>query len=97
MRISFERTGGVAGVRLACTLDTTALAPAEAARLEHLVDRAGLAALPPAALPPAAPPEPDRFEYRLEVDGRAFSFGERQVRAALRPLLAALLDQARGS
>ena len=91
MRISFERTGGVAGVRLACTIDTATLAPAEGARLEHLVARARLE-----ALPPAAPPEPDRFEYRLEVDGRAFSFGERQVGAALRPLLAALLDLARG-
>jgi hypothetical protein len=91
MRISFERSGGFAGVRLACEVDTSSLPPAEAAQLEHLVARAGLD-----ALPPMAPTDPDRFEYRLEVDGRTFTFGERQVRAALRPLLAALLDRARG-
>lgn len=91
MRISLERSGGFAGVRLACTVDTSSLPPAEAARLEHLVARAGLDALPPTAIN-----EPDRFEYRLEVDDQTFTFGERQVRAALRPLLAELLDRARG-
>jgi len=65
MQIELERTGGVAGMRFAATVDTETLTTDEAAKVRRLVDDSKFFSLP-ARLSVAAP-GPDRFHYRLTV------------------------------
>lgn len=65
MQIELERTGGVAGIRFAATVDTETLATDEAARLRQLVDDSNFFSLP--ARLSASAPGPDRFHYRFTV------------------------------
>lgn len=96
MRVTFSRSGGVAGVTLRCSLDTDAMEPEEAQRFEALVEASGLRSMAP-TLPV---PETDRFQYLLDVawsprEANVYVFGESQVPARLRPLLDRLTDEAR--
>jgi hypothetical protein len=94
-RIELTRSGGLAGVATHAALDSTELAPAEAARVEGHLDAVDLDAL--AATRPATGP-PDTFRYRLKVDrgGRTHEveLGESQVPDGLRPLIAHLSSRA---
>ena len=66
MRISFERTGGFAGIRLATTVDSAALSPEEAAQLRTLVDNAKFFSLPARIKTTAS--GADRFQYTVTVE-----------------------------
>lgn len=66
MKITVSRSGGVGGIRLARSIDTAQLDPAEAGPLEGLVGAAGFFELPEVLRGPSA--RPDRYEYRLEVE-----------------------------
>ncbi len=94
MRISFVRTGGIAGIRLARDFDTDDLPPAQASELQQLVDSARFFDLPD--IPPPAARIPDSLEYRISVsDGartRAFVVAEHSVPADLRPLITYLVS-----
>ncbi len=98
VRITFARSGGVAGLCLACTVDTAELDDATRRRLlEQLagLDLPSLAQAPP----PPGRPVPDRFSYDLVVEtgGERFdlSYGERGLPDGLRPLVQDLLERSR--
>ena len=66
MRITVERSGGVANVRRTVTVDAEALAADRAVELRRLVDAAELATFPENPTPLSG--RPDRFIYRLTVE-----------------------------
>ncbi|MGA7932970.1 MAG: protealysin inhibitor emfourin [Kovacikia sp.] len=96
MRISFERSGGFAGISLTTTVDTATLTPAEGSQLRQVVEVADFFLLP-AEIP--SPAQPDRFQYRLTVEEgnrhHTVTMGESAVPGTLRPLLDWLLNAAR--
>jgi emfourin len=89
------RTGGVAGVRLATTVDSATLAAREREWLERRIAESGLDRLPEKPAKAA----PDRFLYRLTVEGpgaaRSVVVGEDDVADTLRPLVEWLVARAR--
>jgi hypothetical protein len=88
-RVSFERTGGFAGLHLSTTVDSQALDEAEAAQLEHEIEAAGFFVLPSRIHSSGG--GVDRFEYRITVEkqGRehAVEVGESALPDSLRPLI----------
>lgn len=96
MRVSFERTGGFAGIPMTTTVDAATLPPAEASQLRTLVEAANFFALPP-QLPSAA--QPDRFQYQITVEEgdrqHTVTFGEAAMPGTLRPLVERLMEQTR--
>jgi len=97
MHIEFERSGGVAGIRLATTVDTDTLSADEAAGVRTLVDDADFFNLPGRLT--TSSPGADRFAYRITVrsPGRSHTVdvGEGAAPASLRPLLDWLMSAAR--
>jgi hypothetical protein len=65
MKITFLRTGGFAGLRLALDLDTNAMDGRIASELTELVHAAGFYELP--ARISSSSPGRDRFQYQLRV------------------------------
>ncbi len=98
MKIEYERTGGVAGMRMAATIDSDRLSPEEARQLEQNLAAARFFDLPAA---PAAPggTGADRFHYRISVEsaGRkhTIDFGEAAMPESLQPLVRQLTLLAR--
>jgi len=66
MRITFERTGGLAGMTVSGEVDTASLPPEEAQALREMVEAAGVFDLPSKPASPA--PGADRFRYTLTVE-----------------------------
>lgn len=97
MHITFERSGGFAGLTLQSSVDTSALPPDEANALEQAIREADFFALP-AASPPGR--GADQFQYAISVEEgdrrHSVSLGESSVPPALKPLIGQLLDRARG-
>ncbi|MBD2413058.1 hypothetical protein FACHB389_02080 [Nostoc calcicola FACHB-389] len=89
MRISFERTGGFAGISKKTTVDTAELPANEANTLKRLVEAADLFGLPEQITSPN--PQSDRFQYKLTVEdnGRqhTVTVGEAALPGTLRPLI----------
>ena len=66
MRLTLTRSGGFAGLmRPPVTLDTSTLPPAEARKIESLLESAQFFQLPSVG---AAPTQPDRFQFTLTVE-----------------------------
>lgn len=97
MRISFERTGGFAGISKITTVDTTTLAPQEADVLSRLVEVADFFKLPAKITSPH--PQSDRFQYKLtlEDNGQQHTVvvSEAVLPGTLRPLIEWLGEIAR--
>ena len=97
MKVTFTRTGGVAGMRLAAALDSEALSPQEAKRLRKLIDAASFFEQPEAFKSPA--PAVDRFQYSVVVEEgerrKKIDLDESAVPEALRPLLDFLMERVR--
>jgi len=97
MRISFERTGGFAGIRLTTIVDPATLPIEEANHLRQLVEAADFFHLPATIISPT--PQADRFQYRLTVEekGRQHTVkvSEQAAPDALKPLIEWLVDAAR--
>lgn len=97
MKISFEQTGGIAGMRFTTAVDTSALPPEEAKKLRQMVDDADLFNLPARIVSPR--PQPDRFQYKLQVQesGRqhTVTVSEEAMPTGLAPLVKWLGDEAR--
>ncbi|MBD1898297.1 protealysin inhibitor emfourin [Coleofasciculus sp. FACHB-129] len=97
MRISFERTGGFAGMRLTKVFDITTLPANEANQLRLLIDAADFFDLPAAIA--SNTPQPDRFQYKLTVEENTQQHtvlvSESAVPGNLRPLLEWLMAAAR--
>ena len=97
MRITFERTGGIAGMRLTHSLTSSALPDADAAELKRLVDASRFFDL--AAHEVVTSAGSDRFSYAIAIDegGRSHTVhvGEAEAPATLRPLIGWLTTAAR--
>ncbi|WP_193200084.1 protealysin inhibitor emfourin [Nostoc sp. MG11] len=89
MRISFERTGGFAGISKKKTFDTATLPPNEAQELPRLVEAADLFKLPERITSPSA--QSDRFQYKLTVEDNGMqhtvTVSEAALPGTLRPLI----------
>lgn len=96
MKLSFVRTGGFGGIRLALDLDTAELPAEEAARLLKLIEQVG-GQLRDA---PRSRPAPDRFQYELTFEWKpgqreTHTWCEPDVPASARPLIEQLTVMAR--
>jgi len=89
MRISFERTGGFAGITKKTTVDTAELPANEAKTLLQLVEAADLFRLPERITSPS--PQSDRFQYKLTVEDNGkqhtVTVSEAGLPGTLRPLI----------
>jgi hypothetical protein len=98
MRIQFERQGGYAGLRLAYGTELEALPAQAAAELRALIEAAGLLDTPCPFTSASSAGPPDVMSYRLTVhDGEHacdLTFNDVTAPAALRPLLARLVELA---
>jgi hypothetical protein len=67
MKLTLTRSGGFAGlVRPPVTLDTSTLPPAEAQKIESLLESARFFQLPSTRA--TTPAQPDRFQFTLTVE-----------------------------
>ena len=97
MRMTFERTGGFAGISITKVVDTTTLPDNEAKQLRQLVDAAAFFHLPASIT--SNTPQPDRFEYQLTVEDNGkqhtVEVSEQAVPKTLKPLIEWLMAAAR--
>jgi hypothetical protein len=99
MRFVLSRVGGVAGIpQPPLVVDTAALPPEVAARLEALVQRAGFFGLAPELAPARATPDAFGHSLTVSAEGRehTVSFEAGSAPAALRELVATIRAVARG-
>ncbi len=89
MRISFQRTGGFAGITKTTTVDTATLPPHEADVMPRLVAAADLFKLPEQIT--SSHPQSDRFQYKLTVEDEGkqhtVTVSESAMPGTLRPLI----------
>lgn len=89
MDVSFERTGGFAGIRLKANFTSERLAPGDAAELRKLITAADFFNLP--AEFPAAAPKPDQYLYVVTVTMEGKSHTVKTTEEAAPPALKYLL------
>lgn len=89
MRISFERTGGFAGISRKKTVDTASIPANEADQLPSLVEAADFFNLPEKIT--ASTTQPDRFQYKLTIEDEkrehTVTVSETALPGTLRPLI----------
>ncbi len=97
LRISFERSGGFAGITIKTTVDEKDLAPDEAQTIRQLVEEADVFNLPRKIVPRS--PRSDRFQYELSLEesGRkhTVTMSEEVLPEKLRPLIEWLVEKSR--
>ncbi|HKN34216.1 MAG TPA: protealysin inhibitor emfourin [Terriglobales bacterium] len=97
MHIAFQRTGGFAGMRTGCEINTENLSPEEATQVAAWVDAANFFSLPEVSRSGGA----DQFQYKISIekDGRKHTVetDERATPASLSPLVKWLMAAARRS
>ena len=97
MRISLERTGGFAGIKVQRVVDSKDLLPAEAKRLTALLKKARFFELPTEL--GGESPGVDRFHYKLTVENddgtRTIEASDASIPDGMRPLID-WLSHARG-
>ncbi len=97
LRISIERTGGVAGTTVRTTIDAKDLSLEEGQKLGQMVEEADFFNLPTKITPRS--PRPDRFRYKLTVEEdtrkHMVMVSEEVMPAKLRPLVKWLIEKAR--
>jgi hypothetical protein len=97
LRITFERTGGFAGITISANVNADDLTAGEADELRRLIKEADFFNLPSAIAPHE--PHPDRFQYEVTVqdDGRLHTVkvSEEVMPETLRPLIRWLSEKAR--
>ena len=97
MRISFERSGGFAGITMKTAVEEKDLTPDEAQKLRQLVEEADFFNSPGKIA--SRSPQPDRFQYelRLEEKGRqhTVTMSEEAMPAKLKPLVNWLMEKSR--
>ncbi len=90
MHIQFERSGGIAGIRLTHSVSSEVLPAEEEKKLAELVEAARFFELP--ATMRAMEPGADRFQYKISVETEqgkhTVQVDEVAVPAQLQPLLA---------
>lgn len=99
MRIEFERSGGLMGRTVACSVDTETMPADEARELRELVEQADFFSLPES--PPGSAAQSDQFSYtiRIELEERSHTVttSDDAAPSALVPLLDRLSRTARRS
>jgi hypothetical protein len=89
MRVHFERSGGFAGLRMSCTIDSDELPDDEAHALREEIEQASFFNLPHRLFEPAV--GADRFQYEVSVDmgerEHTVEVGEAAMPDSLRPLI----------
>ena len=97
MRISFERSGGFAGITTKTVVDEKDLAPDEGQKLRQLVEGTDFFNLSKKIMPRS--PRPDHFQYELSLEesGRqhTVTMSEETLPEKLRPLIKWLMEKAR--
>jgi hypothetical protein len=97
LRITFERSGGFAGITISTTVNTDDLSISEADELRRLIEEADFFNQPAVIAPHE--PHPDRFQYEVTVqdDGRLHTImvSEEVMPENLRPLIRWLSEAAR--
>jgi hypothetical protein len=97
LRISFERSGGFAGITMKTAVDEKDLAPGEAQKLRQLVEEADFFNSPGKIV--SRSPHPDRFQYELKLEekGRqhAVTVSEEALPQKLKPLVNWLMEKSR--
>ena len=97
LRITFERTGGFAGIVISTTINADELTSSEADELRRLIEKADFFNLPAVIAPHE--PHPDRFQYEVTVqdDGRLHTVmvSEEVMPENMRPLIRWLSEAAR--
>ncbi len=97
MRISFERSGGFAGITTKTTIDEADLTPDEAQTLRQLVEEADFFNWPRKRIPRS--PHPDRFQYELKVEENdrqyTVTISEEALPQRLKPLVHWLTKKSR--
>lgn len=97
LRISIERTGGVAGITIATAVDVKDLSSDEAQKLRQMVEESDFFKLPEKIT--SRSPQPDRFQYELKIEdnGRqhTVTVSEEVVPAKLQSLVKWLMEKAR--
>ena len=88
MLITFERTGGFAGIRLTKVIDTTNLSSEEANQVQELIAESDFFNLPANI---TSPNQIDRFQYKVTLEENAHQHtvvvDEKNTPAKLKPLL----------
>ncbi len=96
LRISIERSGGFAGIRMRTTIDEKDLSADEAQKLRGLVEKADLLNLSKTITPRS--PQPDRFQYELSLEEsgekHTVTTTEEVMPENLRPLVKWLTEKA---
>ena len=97
LRISFERSGGFAGITMKTAVDEKDLAPGEAQKLRQLVEEADFFNLPGKIV--SRSPQPDRFQYELKLEGsgqqHTVTMSEEAMPVKLKPLVKWLMEKTR--
>ncbi len=97
MRISFERSGGFAGITMKTAVDEKDLAPDEAQKLRKLVEEADFFNSPGKIT--SRSPQPDRFQYELKLEENdrqhTVTMSEEAMPARLKPLVNWLMEKSR--
>jgi hypothetical protein len=97
MRVTFERTGGFAGISMTKVVDTATLPENEANQLRQLLDAADFFHLP--ATITSTSRQADRFQYHLTVEDNGkqhtVEVSEQAAPETLSPLLEWLMAAAR--
>jgi hypothetical protein len=93
MRIDFARSGGLAGLTMAVSIDTARLPPDAAAVVDAALSQADLAELAARPRQPAAGADRYQYDLTIERDGEchSLSFPESEVPPELRPVVDALV------
>lgn len=90
MRIDFERSGGVAGTRLAVAIDSRSLKPQEITTLERLLQRSDFFRAPSAL--GRKETSADRFHYVVTIADSARKHTITRVESELSPSMRELID-----
>lgn len=97
MKVTFERSGGFAGILMTATVDTEILPTSEAEQLHQLIQATDFFHLPSKIV--SASSQPDRFQYKITAeDGNRHHIvqvNESVVSDQLRLLLDWLTEMAR--
>ena len=97
LRVSFERSGGFAGITIKTAVEEEDLSPDEAQKLQGMVEEVDFLNLPEKIISPSS--QPDRFQYelRLEESGRQHkvTVSEEAMPEKLKPLIKWLMEKAR--
>ncbi|MFB2772751.1 protealysin inhibitor emfourin [Pelatocladus sp. BLCC-F211] len=97
MKVKFSQSGGYAGLRRGCELDTDSLPSDEAAKLQSLVEQSGILQ----AESRHAPHARDLFNYNITIETseddaiRTVSFDDLSLPESAEPLLEYLQDCAK--